>query len=144
MSTISLILKNWTRLWSYIEFYKDKSGMLNTVKIIKRWNGRRSVSYRQLSDDFVDKCRWFEEKTATFSCLEIQKNLDTLYNKTRASQTRQTVKICQTHLVEFNFCLLRLPTHSFYQSSSRTQTNRSAVRYLNHSVLIIMKKKLVA
>ena len=55
--------------------YKDKSGMLNTIKIMKRWNGRRSASYRRLSDDFVDSCMWFEEKKRLhYSCLEIQKN----------------------------------------------------------------------
>ena len=45
--TISLMLKNWTRLWSYVEFYKDKSGMLNTMRIIKRRTGRRSARYRR-------------------------------------------------------------------------------------------------
>ena len=57
---------NWIRLWSYVEFYKDKSRMLNTIRIIKRWNGWRSANYRWLNDDFVDKYRWLEDKLLHF------------------------------------------------------------------------------
>ena len=51
-STISWMSKNWTRLWSYVEFYKDKSGMLNTMRIIKRRTGRRSARYRRFKRRF--------------------------------------------------------------------------------------------
>ena len=44
--------------------YKDKSGTLNMMRIIKRRTGRRSARYRRFDDDFVDKGRRFRRKNS--------------------------------------------------------------------------------
>ena len=44
--------------------YKDKSGTLNTMKIIKRRTGRRTTRYRRFDDDFADKGWRFRTKNS--------------------------------------------------------------------------------